>query len=586
MLLLVPFLVILSSFKHHSNTMTPSIALLPDKNVNHAPPAVLKLCVLQSGSEGCTYEDDDSPADVGQHFVRAGFSSSLVQVENVILEPHTYGQTLVKLARRFEDKEIDCFINLCDGAWDEPSCGIEVVDLLENKLNLPFTGADMPFYEPTRLQMKKAALACGVKVPNWRFVYNTTELDSFLAQFDAQDESKNPLKFPLLPKHFSSYSSIGLIKDSKVWDVENLRIQCERMLDQFGGCLIEEFIIGREFTVLASQVPVGDDGVDVMAYDPVECRFKDGEDFKHYNIKWVDYEEMSWHPVEDKNLFDRLKKLAIDVFKASGGRGYGRMDVRSDPSGENLYCLEVNPNCGIFYPEGLYGSADFILDKVDAKKAHASFALAQVEVAKRLWKNKNDDKAIFEARYDAKTESWGLFALRDIEVGEIIQRNEEAPLHVVTKSSVLRHWEGAPEYTSTDKKSAVSSANTWENFKAYCWPISDNLFAMWSPKPDEWKPINHSCDPNAWNEEGNGLNLVARRRVVSGEEIQMDYATFVGFFPEMKSFDCSCGSGICRGTITGMDIINVPELAQRYHGHMTDYVSMKAREAHGVGAPQ
>jgi hypothetical protein len=123
---------------------------------------------------------------------------------------------LVKLARRFDNKEIDCFINFCEGAWDEPSCGIEVVDLLENKLNLPITGVNMPFYQSTKLQMKKETLACGVKVPKWCFVYNAAKLDSFLAHFDAQDKSKSPLKVPLLPKHFSSYSSIGLIKYSKV----------------------------------------------------------------------------------------------------------------------------------------------------------------------------------------------------------------------------------------------------------------------------------------------------------------------------------------------------------------------------------
>ena len=30
--------------------------------------------------------------------------------------------------------------------------------------------------------------------------------------------------------------------------------------------------------------------------------------------------------------------------------------------------LEVNPNCEVFYPEALSGSADFVLDKLDAKK--------------------------------------------------------------------------------------------------------------------------------------------------------------------------------------------------------------------------
>ena len=344
-----------------------------------------------------------------------------------------------------------------------------------------------------------------------------------------------------------------------MWDVEHLRIQCERIVRWMPRQGVHR---GQRIYRSCLSRFRGVDGVDVMAYDPVECRFKEGEDFKRFNLKWVDHDDISWHHVEDKNLSDRLKRLAVDVFKATSGRGYGRVDVRSDPTGENLYYLEMNPNCGIFYPEGLYGCADFILDQEDSKTAHAAFALAQVEVAKRLWQQ---NKPIFEARYDAKAESWGLFALRELGVGEIIQHNEEAGLHVVTKSHVLRNW-------NTKSK---------ENFNTYCWPISNNLFAMWNPEPDEWLPINHSCDPNAWNEVGNGLNLVARRCIVVGEEIQMDYATFVGFFPEMTSFKCNGGTGACRGTITGMDIVNIPELSQRYHGHMTEYISMRAREVHG-----
>lgn len=283
---------------------------------------------------------------MGSHFKRAGYDH--VEVENVFLSPENYAPTLVQLAKR---TDVHCFVNLCDGAWDEPSVGMQVVDLLETKLNVPFTGADMRAFEPGRLEMKKAALACGVKVPAWRFVYSLEDLDSFLAEFAGSDADNNEpsLKFPLLAKHFSSYSSVGLIKESKVWDVEGLRTQCTRMIETYGGCLVEEFIEGREFTVLACQVPSGegDSDIDVMAFEPVECRFKEGEDFKHYNLKWVDYEELSWHPIPDKDLSERLKSMAADVFRSIRGRGYGRIDVRSDPSGENLYFLEINPNCGV-----------------------------------------------------------------------------------------------------------------------------------------------------------------------------------------------------------------------------------------------
>jgi hypothetical protein len=35
------------------------------------------------------------------------------------------------------------------------------------------------------------------------------------------------------------------------------------------------------------------------AYTPVQCRFSDGEAFKHADMKWQDYEELSSVPVED-----------------------------------------------------------------------------------------------------------------------------------------------------------------------------------------------------------------------------------------------------------------------------------------------
>jgi D-alanine-D-alanine ligase len=57
------------------------------------------------------------------------------------------------------------------------------------------------------------------------------------------------------------------------------------------------------------------------------------------------------------------------VFKELGGNGYARCDYRMDASGD-IYMLEINPNCGIFYPPHEPGSADFSLlnDPVDHTK--------------------------------------------------------------------------------------------------------------------------------------------------------------------------------------------------------------------------
>jgi hypothetical protein len=182
-------------------------------------------------------------------------------VENVTLEPGKYVKSMMELSRRYAKGEIDCFVNLCDGAWDEPSPGCEVVDMLENKLKMPFTGAGCRFYEPTRLEMKKVALsvADGFKVPAWRFVYSQDELEEFVSNhMAASGTTATKMKFPMITKHFSSYSSIGLTEKSKCQSVQELRVEAGIMLEKYGGCLIEEFVVGREYTVLTAQVPTAD----------------------------------------------------------------------------------------------------------------------------------------------------------------------------------------------------------------------------------------------------------------------------------------------------------------------------------------
>lgn len=46
--------------------------------------------------------------------------------------------------------------------------------------------------------------------------------------------------------------------------------------------------------------------------------------------------------------------------------------------------------------------------------------------------------------------------------------------------------------------------------------MSENVYCTWSDNPDQWFPINHSCDPNTWLE---GLTVVARKPISAGEEV-------------------------------------------------------------------
>ncbi len=80
----------------------------------------------------------------------------------------------------------------------------------------------------------------------------------------------------------------------QVFNTKDLLRQADMMISVHGGCLIEEFVEDREFTVLVAENP--DDPRTPVAYQAVECRFPPGEEFKHFDLKWHDFDGMAWVP--------------------------------------------------------------------------------------------------------------------------------------------------------------------------------------------------------------------------------------------------------------------------------------------------
>ncbi len=84
--------------------------------------------------------------------------------------------------------------------------------------------------------------------------------------------------------------------------------------------------------------------------------------------------------------------------------------------------------------------------------------------------------------------------------------------------------------------------------------------------------INHSCNPNAWMI--GSYTICARRDIGSGEEITADYALWETDESYVASWPCNCGSGLCRGRVTGTDWNN-PVLQERYRGHFSPYLNKR-----------
>ncbi|MHC5115142.1 MAG: SET domain-containing protein-lysine N-methyltransferase [Planctomycetota bacterium] len=435
----------------------------------------------------------------------------------------------------FARKGYDLFFNLCDGSWDEGEPGIEVVQTLE-RLDVPFTGATSEFYEPSRESMKRVCRAWGIDTP--AYVIATTE--------DDLERAADTLRFPMIAKHPSSYASIGLTRDSRVETAEDLFKQARIMMRAYGGCLIEEFIEGTECTVLVAENPK--DPHAPTTYTPMQYRFPRGETFKHDDMKWVDYRDMKCVPVTNRRLAKRVRDDSARLFVGLNGASYGRCDIRVDADGR-AYMLEINSNCGLYYEPEDGGGADLAL--LADRRGHAGFTRQIVEAAFRRHERRRRG---WEAR-PRPDGSYGVFATRPIRGRETIIALEEQPHELVTRAHVRRNW-------SPEQK---------ERFARTAWPITDELWVMWSQDASEWKPVKHSCDPNAWLR---GLDVVARRRIAAGDEITMDYATFRN--ERMPSFPCTCGSESCRGTIRGRDYL--ADFVEDYGPHVSDYVRRKRAE--------
>ena len=250
-------------------------------------------------------------------------------------------------------QEFDVYLNLCEGyelddetrEWDYQ--GIDVVKALE-ELNLPFTGSDSRFFDPSREEMQAAADAHGVGFAKG---YQVRSVD------EAQKLVKN-LRYPIMVKHPKSYGSTGMFRESRVDTPEQLTKQVERVCAEFGAARMEEFIVGREYNVLVMDNP--DDLEHPIAYPPAELIFPPGEEFWHTDVKWDYNVPFDFKEVTDPELIARLHDIAIQMYKAMDGVSCGRCDIRMNDRGE-LFILEINPNPAIMLKPEEYGPADYMI---------------------------------------------------------------------------------------------------------------------------------------------------------------------------------------------------------------------------------
>jgi D-alanine-D-alanine ligase len=366
-------------------------------------------------------------------------------------------------------------------------------------------------YDPPKDLMKLVAAAAGVPTPPHVLASAPADVEQALEE----------LRFPLFVKPNAAGDSVGIDADALVRTPEQLRGVAGRILTDYDQALIEEYIDGREFTVLVAAATT-DTPHEPIAYLPLEFVFPPGECFKSYELKVKRYLPECNRPCLDPALAAALRTLARDVFRAFGGVGYARLDFRQHQDGR-LHFLEINFTCSVFYAEGSYGSADYILQYDGIGQA----GFLQHIVAEGLARHRRQQKKYRVARSPVAGD--GIVAAVDLQPGELIFEGEGQAHRIVTNAHVDATW---------DERSR-------QDFRRYAFPLSPAVSILWPEDPAAWAPQNHACDPNT---EYRGLNVYARRHIRRDEELTLDYSTFCG--EAMEEFACHCGRH-CRGWIRG-----------------------------------
>lgn len=243
---------------------------------------------------------------------------------------------------------IPVVLNYCDGTEIDGYPGISIVKLLEPQ-GLIFTGANAQFFNlcDSKLLMKRAFVEKDVATAAYEIISEISGVQGICDR----------LGTPLIVKPAISLESRGISIQSVVYSDEQISLQVQRLLQgqhemQFtlSHIFVERFINGREFTVFIVGSSHQPDRLKI--YPPMERVFNssvpDTERFLSYGY-WERDEKESFLSFQlvGSDLHERLCELSKRAYCAVGGNGYGRVDLRMERVSQELFVLEVNPNCGI-----------------------------------------------------------------------------------------------------------------------------------------------------------------------------------------------------------------------------------------------
>jgi D-alanine-D-alanine ligase len=301
----------------------------PEGDPGYAARAEVGLVALAIADQ---LTDDSVPGGVGPH------EAHLVPVEG----------DLYRLRSRLAELEPDCAFNLCESIAGDARLESAVPLILE-LLGIPFTGSPPEALSRAlyKDRVKRRLEQAGVPTPASRVMMSPN---------DPCD-----LPFPLIVKPVREDGSVGITSRSVVHGEVQLRdMVAELTATLRQACLVEQFIPGREFNIALIGYPTAR----VLPLSEIDFSGlpSDEPQIVSYAAKWDEGSvadtgtQPVLHPELPNSVAARVRRVAVEAFRAVGMRDYGRIDVRLSSTGIP-YVVDVNPNCDLSQNAGMARAA-------------------------------------------------------------------------------------------------------------------------------------------------------------------------------------------------------------------------------------
>ena len=228
------------------------------------------------------------------------------------------------IAEVLKEKNIEIVYNAMHGKYGEDGCIQGMLEVMQ----IPYTGCGVLASSVCMNKEYTKNILKGAGIPL---------IKSVLVRKDEDYKDKiKDLKYPFMLKPVSEGSSIGMYKVNNPEEMD----ECFKKSAQCGqDVMVEEYIEGKSVTV-----GVLENGADLFATEILEFRTK---------TEWYDYEAKYTAgmtkfilPAElSSQMTEKVKKIAIDSFKACTCRGVSRVDFLV--TDDIPYVLEINTSPGM-----------------------------------------------------------------------------------------------------------------------------------------------------------------------------------------------------------------------------------------------